>query len=230
MNNAAVFEAWQRRYLSAYLRTPEAISTAAARIAADETPFTDPDTLNHSLILRLVRAVAMPDIAADILVSRNAIASGIAALRSKSPIIADCAMVAAGTRSRITPPAKIICTLYDSDIAAAAAAAGITRSAAAVDRWGDDLAGAVIAIGNAPTALFRLLEHLAAGAPQPALILAFPVGLVGAAEAKQALIEAPLDLSYITLSGRRGGSAIAAAALNTLIDYATALPPTAIKS
>jgi precorrin-8X/cobalt-precorrin-8 methylmutase len=110
----------------------------------------------------------------------------------------------------------VICTLNDDGVAAAAKAQGETRSALAVERWREHLAGAIVCIGNAPTALFRLLELLDRDAPRPALILGFPVGFVGAAESKAALMASPLDIPYLTLRGRRGGSAIAAAALNAL--------------
>ena len=126
-------------------------------------------------------------------------------------------MVAAGIRRERLPAGnQVLCTLGDPRTAALAAARAITRSAAAVELWQDRLAGAVVAIGNAPTALFRLLELVAAGAPPPALVLGFPVGFIGAAEAKEALIAHRPALPHVTLRGRRGGSALAAAAVNAL--------------
>ncbi len=126
-------------------------------------------------------------------------------------------MVAAGIiRARLPAGNAVLCTLAEPGVAEAARAMGTTRSAAAVDRWRDKLAGAVVAIGNAPTALFRLLELLDAGAPRPAAILGFPVGFVGAAESKEALIAHPAGVPFVTLRGRRGGSAFAAAAVNAL--------------
>jgi precorrin-8X/cobalt-precorrin-8 methylmutase len=126
-------------------------------------------------------------------------------------------MVAAGIiRNRLPAENSVICTLAEPGVAEAARAAGTTRSAAAVDCWRDRLAGAVVAIGNAPTALFRLLELLGEGAPRPALILGFPVGFVGAAESKEALIAHAAGVPFITVRGRRGGSAFAAAAVNAL--------------
>jgi precorrin isomerase len=122
-------------------------------------------------------------------------------------------MVAAGIT---IDPSRIVCTLRDPETAEQAAARQTTRSAAAVDRWLPHLQDAVVAIGNAPTALFRLLELLACGAPKPALVLGFPVGFVGAAEAKAALAAFGRGLEFITLRGRRGGSALAAAAVNAL--------------
>jgi precorrin-8X/cobalt-precorrin-8 methylmutase len=126
-------------------------------------------------------------------------------------------MVAGGvTRARLPAGNRVLSTLNDRRTPELAKQLGTTRSAAALDLWGDDLKGAVVAIGNAPTALFRLLEILAAGAPRPAAILAFPVGFVGAAESKEALIEAGLGIPFLTLRGRRGGSAMAAAAVNAV--------------
>ena len=126
-------------------------------------------------------------------------------------------MVAAGIqRERLPAPTRSSARLHDERTPARAAALGTTRSAAAVELWQDRLAGAVVAIGNAPTALFRLLDLLAAGAPAPALVLGFPVGFVGAAEAKEALIAQRPAVPYVTLRGRRGGSSLAAAAVNAL--------------
>jgi precorrin-8X/cobalt-precorrin-8 methylmutase len=120
------------------------------------------------------------------------------------------------TRTRLPADNRVLCTLNDPHTPELAQRLATTRSAAAVDLWGDDLKDAVVAIGNAPTALYRLIEILQAGAPRPAAILAFPVGFVGAAESKDALIAADLGVAYLTLRGRRGGSAMAAAAVNAL--------------
>jgi len=164
----------------------------------------------EQLAIRVVHASGMTDIVAELAWSAGAGAAGAAALRAAAPILVDAEMVAHGIIRRKLPAANaVICTLGD-----VATAEGTTRSAAAVDLWGPRLAGAVVAIGNAPTALFRLLELLAAGAPRPALVLGFPVGFVGAAESKEAL--AASDLPFVTLRGRRGGSAMAAAAVNAL--------------
>jgi precorrin isomerase len=143
--------------------------------------------------------------------------AGRAALKAGAPVLADCRMVADGViRDRLPDDNRVVCCVDVPEVPEAARALRTTRSAAAVDLWRGDLEGAVVAIGNAPTALFRLLELLDDGAPAPAAILAFPVGFVGAAESKQALIEAGLDIPYLTLRGRRGGSALAAAAVNAL--------------
>jgi len=198
-----------------YLRDPAAIyreSFAAIRreAALDQLP----EDL-RPVAMRLIHACGMPDIVSDLAWTPDAVGAGRAALRAGAPILVDATMVQAGIRRR-APANSILCTLEDEATAAHAAACGTTRSAAAVDAWREALAGAVVAIGNAPTALFRLLELLADGAPRPALVLGFPVGFVGAAEAKEALIAYRPRVPHITLRGRRGGSAMAAAALNAL--------------
>jgi precorrin-8X/cobalt-precorrin-8 methylmutase len=175
-----------------------------------------PADLEH-LAVRVIHACGMVDVVGDLDFSAGAGASGRAALAAGAPILADSFMVADGvTRSRLPRDNPVWCALRDPAVAGLAAAAGTTRSAAAVDLWLPSLGGAVVAIGNAPTALFRLLEVLAAGAPKPALILAFPVGFVGAAESKRALSAAAHGVPFVCVHGRRGGSAMAAAAVNAL--------------
>jgi precorrin-8X/cobalt-precorrin-8 methylmutase len=152
----------------------------------------------------------------DLAFSPGAGAAGRSALAAGAPIIADCRMVADGvTRSRLEADNDVVCTLDHADVPALAQELGTTRSAAAVDLWLPRLDGAVVAIGNAPTALFRLLELIAAGAPRPAAVIGVPVGFVGAAESKDELAATP-ELEFIVVRGRRGGSAIAAAAVNAL--------------
>ncbi len=169
------------------------------------------------LALRLAHAAGDSAILDDLAWSRGAVAAGRRALAAGAPILVDSAMVAAGiTGERFAAGNAVLCTLRDPKTAVLAKTLGTTRSAAAVELWGAHLAGAVVAIGNAPTALFRLLEIIAAGAPKPALILGFPVGFVGAAEAKAALAAFGRGIAYVTLHGRRGGSALAAAAVNAL--------------
>ena len=169
------------------------------------------------LAVRLVHACGMPDIVVDLAYSERAADAGREALRVGAPVICDCEMVRAGIIARRLPASNdLLCTLNDPRVAPLAKSLATTRSAAAVDLWDDRLAGAVVAIGNAPTALFRLLERLDAGAPRPALILAFPVGFVGAAESKAELSSNPRGIPFVTLRGRRGGSALAAAAVNAL--------------
>ena len=200
-----------------YLRDPDEIyrrSFTAVRAATDLSGLA-PDM--ESLALRLVHACAMPEIVADLVHSDGAASAGRAALAAGAPILVDAAMVAAGiARSRLPAGNRVLCTLDAPGVAAAAKAAGTTRSSAAVDLWRPHLAGSVAVFGNAPTALFRLLELLAEGAPRPALILGFPVGFIGAAESKSALAEGHGGVPFIALLGRRGGSALAAAAVNAL--------------
>lgn len=167
--------------------------------------------------VRLIHACGMTDIVTDMGYSSTAVESGRAALASGAPILCDCRMVAEGiTRKRLPANNAVICTLYDAEVPAIAKRLNNTRTAAAIELWRLHLEGAVIAIGNAPTALFRLLEILDTGAPKPAVILGFPVGFVGAAESKAALAANSRNVPFITLHGRRGGSAMAAAAVNAL--------------
>ncbi len=200
-----------------YLRDPQAIyekSFAIVRAEADLSGL--PENL-HGMAIRLIHACGMTDIAADLAWGGDPVSAGRAALGAGAPILVDVMMLRHGIIDRALPNGNnIICTLNDSGAAEEAQRRGDTRSAMAVERWRAHLGGAIVCIGNAPTALYCLLELLADGAPEPAVILGFPVGFVGAAEAKQALTEAGLDIPYLTLRGRRGGSAIAAAAVNAL--------------
>ena len=167
--------------------------------------------------VRLIHACGMTDIVSDIAASSTAVASGRKALATGATILCDCRMVADGvTRKRLSADNAVICTLNNPEVPEIAEKLENTRSAAALEFWRPHLEGAVVAIGNAPTALFRLLEILDAGVPKPALILGFPVGFVGAAESKAALAADSRGVPFITLHGRRGGSAIAAAAVNAL--------------
>jgi precorrin-8X/cobalt-precorrin-8 methylmutase len=200
-----------------YIRDPQAIyraSQAAVEGAADLSRL--PAGL-RPLALRLIHACALPEIACDIVASTDAAEVGRRALTAGAPILCDGRMTAEGIiRARLPANNKIVCRLDDADLPAIAQRIGNTRSAAAVDLWRPQLQGAIVAIGNAPTALFRLLELIAEGAPKPALILGFPIGFVGAAEAKAALIADAGDIPFVTLRGRFGGSALAAAAVNAL--------------
>jgi precorrin-8X/cobalt-precorrin-8 methylmutase len=167
------------------------------------------------VVVRMIHACGMVDVASDIAYSTDVVAKARAALDGGAPILCDAQMVASGiTRSRLPAANEVICSLTDPRVAELAATIGNTRSAAAVDLWGDRLAGAVVAIGNAPTALFRLLELVAAGAPRPAAVIGMPVGFIGAAESKRAL--AASDLEHLLVRGRRGGSAMAVAAINAI--------------
>lgn len=189
-------------------------SFAIIRAEADLARF--PSDL-ESVAVRVVHACGMPDAADDLLFSADAGHAGRAALAAGAAILCDSRMVAEGViRARLPAENPVLCTLDDPQVPALAAQLGNTRTAAALELWRPHLAGAVVVIGNAPTALFRLLELLDAGAPRPALILGFPVGFVGAAESKAALAEDSRGVPYLTLRGRRGGSAMAAAAVNAL--------------
>jgi precorrin-8X/cobalt-precorrin-8 methylmutase len=200
-----------------YLRDPDEIyrrSFAAVREATDLSRLQE---ALRPLAIRLVHASGSPEIVTDLAASADAVNAGRKALATGAPVLVDAGMVAAGIiRARLPKANEVICTLDTPGIAEMAKLQGTTRSAAAISLWRSRLGGAVVAIGNAPTALFRLLEILAEGAPKPALILGFPVGFIGAAESKEALIEHAGSVPYITLRGRRGGSAIAAAAVNAL--------------
>ncbi len=169
------------------------------------------------LAVRLIHACGMVDLVDDIAFSDGAFDAGVAALAGGAPVLVDVEMVRHGIIRRLLPADNdVICLLNDDRVRPKAEEIGNTRSAAQVDLWDEHLSGAVVAIGNAPTALFRLLERIDAGAPKPALILGMPVGFVGAAESKDALIADSRGIPYIAVRGRRGGSAMASAAVNAL--------------
>jgi precorrin-8X/cobalt-precorrin-8 methylmutase len=171
----------------------------------------------NAVAVRLIHACGMIDIVADLDYSIDAVRIGRKALANGAKILCDARMVADGvTRTRLPAANQVICTLPDPQVPILAAQLENTRSAAALELWLPHLAGSIVAIGNAPTALFRLLEMLDAGAPKPALILGFPVGFVGAMESKAALAEDSRGVPFLTIHGRRGGSAMAAAAVNAL--------------
>jgi len=171
----------------------------------------------QGLIIRLVHACGMVEIADRLAFSPGAGRAGRAALAAGAPILCDCEMVAAGIiRRRLPAGNEVVVTLNDPAVPGLAARIGTTRSAAAVELWHDRIEGAVVAVGNAPTALFHLLERLEEGWPPPALILGFPVGFVGAAESKAELVARPRGAAFVALRGRKGGSAMAAAAVNAL--------------
>ncbi|MFI5630673.1 precorrin-8X methylmutase [Streptomyces sp. NPDC051664] len=167
--------------------------------------------------VRMIHACGMVDLVRDIDFTPGVVAGARRALRSGAPILCDVAMVASGvTRKRLPADNEVICTLSDPTVPDLAAKLGTTRSAAAMELWRDRMEGAVVAVGNAPTALFRLLEMIEEGAPRPAAVIGVPVGFVGAAESKDALADHPSGLEHLVVRGRRGGSAIAAAALNAI--------------
>jgi precorrin-8X/cobalt-precorrin-8 methylmutase len=167
--------------------------------------------------VRMIHACGMVDLVQDLAWSANVVADARRALQAGAPILCDAEMVAAGvTRKRLPASNEVICGLKDPSVPYLAEQLNTTRSAAALDLWMDKLGGSVVAIGNAPTALFRLLELIADGAPRPAAVLGIPVGFVGAAESKQELARNTLGLEYLVVHGRRGGSAITAAAVNAI--------------
>ncbi|MFE3447548.1 precorrin-8X methylmutase [Nonomuraea sp. NPDC059194] len=165
--------------------------------------------------VRMIHACGMTDLVADLAYSQGVVAEARRALRAGAPILCDAMMVASGvTRARLPKDNEVICTLGEPGVRELAERMGTTRSAAALELWRDRLEGAVVAVGNAPTALFRLLELVEEGAGRPAAVLGIPVGFIGAAESKQALADS--DLEYLVVHGRRGGSAMAAAAVNAI--------------
>lgn len=171
----------------------------------------------EKLAVRVIHACGMVDVVDDLRFSAGAGAAGRAALAAGAPILCDARMVAEGiTRARLPADNRVICTLNDERVPPLARELGNTRSAVALELWREHLAGSVVVIGNAPTALFYLLDMLDAGAPKPALILGFPVGFVGAAESKEMLALDSRGVPFVIVRGRRGGSAMAAAAVNAL--------------
>ncbi len=202
--------------MTAYLRDgPEIYRRSFATIRA-EADLDGLDPILERAAVRMIHACGMVDLVSDIAASRGLGASAEAALRDGAPILCDTAMVAAGiTRSRLAASNDVVCTLSDPTVPELAESMETTRTAAAIELWRDRLEGAVVVIGNAPTALFRLLEVVEEGR-RPAAVIGVPVGFIGAAESKVALVEHPAKLEYLVVYGRRGGSAIAAAAVNAL--------------
>jgi precorrin-8X/cobalt-precorrin-8 methylmutase len=202
---------------AAYLRDGAAIyerSFAIIRAEADLARFSAAEA---EIVVRMIHACGFVEAAQHIVFGENLVAAARRALGAGAPILCDAEMVARGvTRARLPAGNAVICTLNDPRVAALAERLDTTRSAAALDLWLDRLAGAVVAIGNAPTALFRLLDLIDAGAPKPAVILGIPVGFVGAAEAKAALAADPRGVPFLIVRGRIGGSAMTAAAINAL--------------
>ena len=208
-----------RRY--DYVRDPREIyrrSFAAIRQEADLSTV-PPDA--QVVAVRMIHATGEVGLTADLACHPRLVRTARDALRAGAPIFTDAQMIAAGiTRRRLPAENAIHCLLHDDRTPGLADRWGTTRSAAAVSLWGEDLAGAVVAIGNAPTALFHLLELIADGGPRPAAILGLPVGFVGSAESKVALAENAWDLPYLVVHGRRGGSALCVAAVNALAQEA----------
>lgn len=188
-------------------------SFAIIRAEADLARFPPEE---EKVAVRVIHAAGMVEVASDLVFAPGAVAAAKAALEAGAPVICDSRMVANGiTRARLPASNEIVCTLDDPSVPTLALTIGNTRTAAAMMLWGERLKGAVVAIGNAPTALFHLFEMLDAGAPRPAAVIGMPVGFVGAAESKEALI-ADGRVPCIVVRGRKGGSAMAAAAVNAL--------------
>ena len=200
-----------------YLRDGAAIyerSFAIIRTEADLSGFSRPQA---DIVVRMIHACGMVEAAQHIRFGGDFVAAARGALASGAPILCDAEMVAHGiTRARLPAGNEVLCTLRDPRVPSLAERLGTTRSAAALELWAERLGGAVVAIGNAPTALFRLIEMLAAGAAKPAAIIGVPVGFVGAAESKAALAADPYGVPFLIVNGRIGGSAMAAAAVNAL--------------
>lgn len=200
-----------------YIRDGNAIyerSFAIIRAEADLARF---DEAEAGIAVRMIHACGQVEAARHIRFAPGFVATARAALEAGAPILCDAAMVANGiTRARLPADNEVVCTLRDPRTAALARELGNTRSAAAMHLWGERLSGALVAIGNAPTALFHLLEMLEDGAPRPAAIVGMPVGFVGAAESKEALSRSALGIPWAVVDGRLGGSAMTAAAVNAL--------------
>ena len=204
-----------------YERNGQAIYDRSFSIIRTETDLARFPADLEAVVVRMIHSCGMIDLVDDVDFSPTVGLAARSALEAGAPILADSAMVAHGvTRARLPRDNDVICTLRDPEVAALADRLRTTRTAAAIDLWLPRMEGAVVAIGNAPTALFRLLELLADGALRPAAVIGIPVGFVGAAESKAALAsahrEGTIDVPFLTVHGRRGGSAIVAGALNAL--------------
>lgn len=200
-----------------YIRDGNAIyekSFAIIRAEADLARFSADEA---DVAIRMIHACGLVEAAEHFVFSEGFVTAGRAALKAGAPILCDAEMVARGvTRTRLPADNEVICTLRDARTPELAREIGNTRSAAALELWREHMEGAVIAIGNAPTALFYLLDMLRAGAPKPAAIIGMPVGFVGAMESKEALAESGLGIPFAIVRGRMGGSAMTAAAINAL--------------
>ena len=200
-----------------YIRDAAEIYRQSFAMIRDETDLSRfPDGVSR-VVVRLIHTCGQVDVADHVAFTDDVVTRTHAALAGGAPILCDSSMVAAGiTRSRLPANNEVVSLVADPRAPEFATRLGSTRSAAGVDLWVDRLDGAVLAIGNAPTALFRLLELIDEGAPVPAAVLGGPVGFVGSAQSKQELIDSPRGMSYLVVTGRRGGSAMAAAAVNSI--------------
>ncbi len=204
-----------------YIRDGAEIYRRSFATIRAETDLTGVEPVLERTIVRMIHACGMVDLVDDVQASPGFAPAAEAALRGGAPVLCDTNMVASGvTRSRLPAGNDVVCTLTDARVAPLAASLGTTRTAAAVELWRERLDGAVVVVGNAPTALFHLLDLVADGGPRPAAVIGIPVGFIGAAESKVALAEQELGLEFLVVHGRRGGSAIAAAAVNALASVA----------
>jgi len=203
--------------MTGYLRTGEEIYEESFRIIRAETDLARFPADVSRAVVRMVHAAGATDIADDVAFTPNVVAAANAALRAGAPILCDSSMVATGVIvSRLPRDNEVVCHIKDPALAEVATAKGITKTMAAVDLWLPRLEGAVVAVGNAPTALFRLLEIVGETGVRPAAVIGIPVGFVGAAESKEALVANPFGLDYLVVRGRRGGSAMTVAAVNAI--------------
>ncbi len=199
-----------------YIRDPAEIYDQSFATVKEEAKLDRLPEEIHEVATRLIHACGMVDVVDDLEFSNNAVQLGKTALQSGRVVFTDVEMVKSGIIDRLLPAGnELVCMVNDERVADHARAVGNTRSAAAVDFW-DQIAGSVVVIGNAPTALFRLLERVLSGAGKPALVVGIPVGFVGAVESKQALAENSSGVEFITVHGRRGGSAMASSVINAL--------------
>ncbi len=204
--------------MSNYLKNPDDIYKLSFESILAETDLSLLPENARDVAVRVIHACGMTEIARDLLFSADFVLAAKTALAANVPILVDVEMVRHGIISRLLPDReRIICTLNNPQTKSVAGELSTTRSAAAVELWRPMLEGSVVVIGNAPTALFHLLDMLSAGAPKPAAIIGFPVGFVGAAESKDLLIKRAKGIPFATLRGRQGGSAMAAAVINALL-------------
>ena len=203
--------------MSDYVRDGAEIYRRSFATIRAEADLAGLDPVLERVVVRMIHACGMVDLADDVAASAGFGEAGARALRDGAPILCDTSMVASGvTRARLPADNEVVCTLSDARVPGLAADMGTTRTAAALELWRERLGGAVVVVGNAPTALFRLLELVDEGVAAPAAIIGVPVGFIGASESKLALAEQGGGLEFVVVHGRRGGSAIAAAAINAL--------------
>ncbi|MGC6520800.1 MAG: precorrin-8X methylmutase [Candidatus Puniceispirillaceae bacterium] len=203
--------------MESYLKDPEAIYARSFAIVREQAVLAGVPAELEPVAVRLVHACGMPDILDDLEASTGFVGQASSAIAAGAPLLCDCEMVASGiTRRFLADTTDVIVTLNDPQVPALAARLATTRSAAAVELWRERMEGAVVVVGNAPTALFRCLEIIAEGGPRPAAVIGCPVGFVGAAESKAALAQCRQDIPFLVVHGTRGGSAMASSVVNAL--------------